>query len=159
MSIPPVYEQPESLVIPLEIRLDKRLCPEVIARIEYGFNVYSKAYRFAFSRIDHSQENLNQLTKELQNQYGLKSRTANSIARDAKTRHQAGLELARAQAETLRVSILRKKKKKAKLKETVEEKAEKQPPICWMKENCPITADKSAICGVWVRRSRNWKRN
>ena len=125
MFIPPVYEQPESLVIPLGIRLDKRLCPEVIARIEDGLDVYSKAYRFAFSRIDRDQRNLNQLTKELQNKYGLKSRTANSIARDAKARHQAGLELARAQAETLRVSILRKKKKKAKLKETVEEKSRK----------------------------------
>lgn len=121
-SMPPVYKQPESLIIPLEIRLDKRLCPEVIACIDDGLSVYSKAYRSAFSRIDHGQRNLNQLTKELQDQYGLKSRAANSIARDAKARHQARLELARAQAKNLQASILGKKKRLKKLKKKVEEK-------------------------------------
>ena len=125
ISMPPVYEQPDSLVIPLEIRLDQRLCPEVIACIDDGLSVYSKAYRSAFSRIDHGQKNLNQLTKELQNIYGLKSRAANSIARDAKARHQAGLELARVQAKKLQASINHKKKRMKKLKKAVEEQSEK----------------------------------
>ena len=102
MDMPPVYEQPGSLVLPLEIRLDKRLCPEVIDCIDDGLSVYSSAYRYAFSQIDHGQRNLNQLTKDLQYKYGLKSRAANSIARDAKARHQAGLELARVQAKGFR---------------------------------------------------------
>ena len=123
MDMPPVYEQPGSLVLPLEIRLDKRLCPEVIDCIDDGLSVYSSAYRYAFSRIDHGQRNLNQLTKDLQYKYGLKSRAANSIARDAKARHQAGLELARVQAKNLRASILRKKKRLKKLRKTVEEKS------------------------------------
>ena len=87
-SMPPVYEQPDSLVIPLEIRLDQRLCPEVISCIDDGLAIYSKAYRSAFSKIDHGQKNLNRLTKDLQKDYRLKSRAANSIARDAKARHQ-----------------------------------------------------------------------
>lgn len=123
--VPPVYEQPESIVIPLEIRLDKRLCPEVIARIEDGFNIYSKAYRTAFTRINQGQGNLGELTKELQNQYGLKSRAANSIVRDSRARHRAGLELTRTQAEDLRVTIGHKKKRKAKLQKAVEEKRRK----------------------------------
>ena len=122
LSVPSVYEQPDSIVIPLEIRLDKRLCPEVIACIDGGFSVYSKAYRYAFSRIDRGQRNLAVLTKDLQNKYGLKSRTANSIARDAKARHKAGLELARVQAENLRTSIFRKKKRMKKLQKAVDEK-------------------------------------
>lgn len=121
--MPPVYKQPNTLVIPLEIRLDKRLCPEVIARINDGFSVYSKAYRTAFSRINHGQRNLNQLTKDLQNEYGLKSRVANSISRDAQTRYKAGLELARAQAGNLRASIIRKKKRMKKLQKAVDEKS------------------------------------
>ena len=100
-SMPPVYEQPDSLVIPLEIRLDQRLCPEAISCIDDGLAIYSKAYRSAFSKIDHGQKNLNRLTKDLQKDYRLKSRAANSIARDAKARHQAGLELARVQTKNL----------------------------------------------------------
>ena len=123
--MPPVYEQPDSLVIPLEIRLDQRLCPEVIACIDDGLAVYSKAYRSAFSRINHGQRNLNQLIKDLQKEYGLKSRTANSIARDAKARHQAGLELAKEQTRNLQASILRKKKRMKKLKKAVEENSRK----------------------------------
>ena len=125
LSMPPVYEQPDSLVIPLEIRLDQRLCPEVIACIDDGLAVYSKAYRSAFSRINHGQKNLNQLTKDLQNKYGLKSRAANSIARDAKARHQAGLELAKEQARNLQASITGKKKRMKKLRKTVEENSQK----------------------------------
>ena len=125
LSMPPVYEQPESLVIPLEIRLDQRLCPEVIACIDEGFAVYSKAYRSAFSRLNHGQKNLNQLAKDLQNEYGLKSRAANSIARDAKARHQAGLELARVQTKNLQASINRKKKRMKKLKKAVNEQSKK----------------------------------
>ncbi len=125
LSMPPVYEQPESLVIPLEIRLDQRLCPEVIACIDEGFAVYSKAYRSAFSRINHGQKNLNQLAKDLQNEYGLKSRAANSIARDTKSRHQAGLELANEQAKDLQASISRKKKRRKKLKIKVKENSGK----------------------------------
>ena len=125
LSMPPVYEQPESLVIPLEIRLDQRLCPEVIACIDEGFAVYSKAYRSAFSRINHGQKNLNQLAKDLQNEYGLKSRAANSIARDTKSRHQAGLELAKEQAKDLQASISRKKKRMKKLKKKVKENSGK----------------------------------
>ena len=125
LSMPPVYEQPESLVIPLEIRLDKRLCPEVIACIDEGVAVYSKAYRSAFSRINHGQKNLDQLVKDLQNEYGLKSRAANSIARDAKSRHQAGLELAKEQAKDLQASISRKKKRMKKLKKKVKETSRK----------------------------------
>ena len=125
LSMPPVYEQPESLVIPLEIRLDKRLCPEVIACIDEGVAVYSKAYRSAFSRINHGQKNLDQLVKDLQNEYGLKSRAANSIARDTKSRHQAGLELAKEQAKDLQASISRKKKRMKKLKKKVKETSRK----------------------------------
>lgn len=66
MPVPPVYEQPDSIVIPLEIRLDKRLCPEVVTCIDSGFAVYSKAYRTAFSRINRGQRNLGRLTKEIQ---------------------------------------------------------------------------------------------
>lgn len=124
-SMSPVYEQPEFLVIPLEIRLDKRLCPEVIACIDDELAVYSKAYRSAFARIDHGEKNLNQLTKDLQDEYRLKSRAANSIVRDAKARHQAGLELARAQARDLRASILRKKKRMKRLQKEVEAMSKK----------------------------------
>lgn len=122
MPVPPVYEQPDSIVIPLEIRLDKRLCPEVITCIDSGFSVYSKAYRTAFSRINHGQRNLGRLTKEIQDEYGLKSRTANSIARDARARHKAGLELARTQTEKLRASVECRKKRRKKLQKTVDEK-------------------------------------
>lgn len=123
--MPPVYKQPESLVIPLEIRLDRRLCPEVINCINGGLAVYSRAYRAAFSRINHGKKNMNQLTKELQAEFGLKSRASNSIVRDAAARHRAGLELARVQAANLNTSISRKKRKLAKLKKTVQEKSKK----------------------------------
>ena len=122
MPVPPVYEQPDSIVIPLEIRLDKRLCPEVVTCIDSGFAVYSKAYRTAFSRINRGQRNLGRLTKEIQDEYGLKSRTANSIARDARARHKAGLELARTQTEKLRASVECKKKRRKKLQKTADEK-------------------------------------
>lgn len=158
-SMPPVYKQPESLIIPLEIRLDKRLCPEVIACIDDGLSVYSKAYRSAFSRIDHGQRNLNQLTKELQDQYGLKSRAANSIARDAKARHQARLELARAQAKNLQASILGKKKRLKKLKKKVEEKKEKPRPEGWITTSFLVTTGRSRRFGVWASGSSDWKRN
>ena len=124
-SMPPVYEQPDSLVIPLEIRLDQRLCPEAISCIDDGLAIYSKAYRSAFSKIDHGQKNLNRLTKDLQKDYRLKSRAANSIARDAKARHQAGLELARVQTKNLQASINRKKKRMKKLKKAVNEQSKK----------------------------------
>lgn len=120
MTVPSLYEQPGSIVIPLEIRLDTTLCPDVIQRIDEGFSVYCRAYRSAFSRINHSEKNISQLTKDLQTEYGLKSRAANSIARDARARHKAGMELARTQVRNLQSSIHRKKARLTKLKKMVE---------------------------------------
>ncbi len=39
-SMTPVYEQPDSLDIPLEIRLDQRLCPEVMSCIDDVLALY-----------------------------------------------------------------------------------------------------------------------
>ena len=120
MTAPSLCKQPESIVIPLEIRLDTRLCPDVIQRIDEGFSVYCRAYRSAFSRINRGERNIAQLTKDLQAEYGLKSRAANSIVRDANARHKAGLALAKTQVKDLQCALRRKKARFTKLKKTVQ---------------------------------------
>ncbi len=93
------------------------------------------------------------MNKDLQNEYGLKIRAANSIARDAKSFHKAGLELAKEQANDLQAYISRKKKRMKKLKKKVKENSRMAAAGRLNDHELSLyrfTVNRNMSCGVWA---------